>query len=66
MYLIISGIICFATISIISPANDMYYYGLALFNFIGIVCECMTCIKGFNNLTTRPIPNFFTREGANN
>jgi len=31
-----------------------------------VIINCLSCINYFNYLTTRPVPNFFRREGANN
>ena len=33
---------------------------------IAMVANCLSAINYFNYLTTRPVPNFFRREGANN
>ncbi len=42
--------------------NDMYYYILSGVNVIGIVINALGCIKGFDYLTSRPVPNFYERE----
>ena len=49
---------------VISFANDWFYYGLTIVSVIGIIINALCCIKGFDYLTSRPIPNFFTRKGA--
>ena len=41
---------------------DMYYYILSGVNVIGIVINALGCIKGFDYLTSRPVPNFYERE----
>lgn len=50
----------------VSRQADYWYYGLASFCFVGIILCLLTNIYYLNYLTTRPVPNFFTREGANN
>jgi len=50
----------------VSRQHDFWYYGLAIACFAGIVLNCVTCIGYINYLATRPVPNFFTREGAHN
>lgn len=49
---------------VISFANDWFYYGLSMLSVIGIIINALCCIKGFNYLTSRPVPNFFERKGA--
>ncbi|MBR5931908.1 MAG: hypothetical protein IKZ95_07800 [Lachnospiraceae bacterium] len=45
---------------------DFWYYGAALACLAAMIINCLSCINYFNYLTTRPVPNFFRREGANN
>ena len=45
---------------------DYWYYGTAIACLIAIILNCISAINYFNYLTTRPVPNFFRREGANN
>ena len=45
---------------------DYWYYGAALACLVAVIINCLSCINYFNYLTTRPVPNFFRREGANN
>ena len=45
---------------------DYWYYGAALACLVAMIINCLSCINYFNYLTTRPVPNFFRREGANN
>lgn len=45
---------------------DFWYYGAALACLAAMIINCISCINYFNYLTTRPVPNFFRREGANN
>ncbi len=49
-----------------NPAADYWYYGTAIGCLIGMVVNCLSAVNYFNYLTTRPVPNFFRREGANN
>ena len=46
--------------------NDAWYYGLACGCLLGIVVNALFTIGRYNDLATRPVPNFFRREGANN
>ena len=46
--------------------NDAWYYGLATGCLVGIVLNALFTIGRYNDLATRPVPNFFRREGANN
>ena len=46
--------------------NDGWYYGLATGCLIGILINALFAIGRYNDLATRPVPNFFRREGANN
>ncbi len=46
--------------------NDAWYYGLAAGCLAGILINALFTIGRYNDLATRPVPNFFTREGANN
>ena len=46
--------------------NDAWYYGLASGCLAGIVINAVFAIGRYNDLATRPVPNFFRREGANN
>ena len=46
--------------------NDAWYYGLATGCLVGILLNALFAIARYNDLTTRPVPNFFRREGANN
>ncbi len=45
---------------------DYWYYSAALACLVAVIINCLSCINYFNYLTTRPVPNFFRREGANN
>lgn len=53
-------------ISDISRQHDYWYYGLSIAFLIGMILNIVTCIININTLNTRPVPNFFSREGANN
>ena len=46
--------------------NDAWYYGLATGCLVGILLNALFVIARYNDLATRPVPNFFRREGANN
>ena len=46
--------------------NDAWYYGLATGCLAGILINVLFTIGRYNDLATRPVPNFFRREGANN
>lgn len=46
--------------------NDGWYYGLATGCLMGIIVNALFTIGRYNDLATRPVPNFFRREGANN
>ena len=46
--------------------NDAWYYGLATGCLAGILVNALFVIGRYNDLATRPVPNFFRREGANN
>lgn len=46
--------------------NDAWYYGLASGCLLGIMINALFAIGRYNDLATRPVPNFFRREGANN
>ncbi len=46
--------------------NDAWYYGLATGCLAGIIVNALFTIGRYNDLATRPVPNFFRREGANN
>ena len=49
---------------VIASPNDVIYYGLSIASCIGMGINAMGCINGFDYLTSRPVPNFFIREGA--
>ncbi len=46
--------------------NDAWYYALASGCLAGILINALFTIGRYNDLATRPVPNFFRREGANN
>ena len=46
--------------------NDAWYYGLASGCLLGMMVNALFAIGRYNDLATRPVPNFFRREGANN
>lgn len=59
---LIAGIV----IGLINSPYDYWYYGTALACLAAMVLNGLSAINYFNYLTTRPVPNFFRREGANN
>lgn len=65
---IIAPVVIFAGIIIAFSKSpyDYWYYGTAIACLIAIILNCVSAINYFNYLTTRPVPNFFRREGANN
>ena len=59
---LVFGIFVFAK----NSPYDYWYYSAALACLVAVIINCLSCINYFNYLTTRPVPNFFRREGANN
>ena len=55
-----------SAISIINPVADEWFYIAATANIVGMLSNCFAAIHYFNDLTTRPVPNFFTRKGGFN
>lgn len=49
-----------------SRQGDGWYYGIAMGLLAGIILNCVFSILYINYLTTRPVPNFYSRQGANN
>lgn len=49
-----------------SRQADGWYYAIAIALIAGIILNCLFSILYINYLTTRPVPNFYTREGADN
>ena len=49
-----------------SRQNDLWYYGISIASLLGMILNCITSIFYMNYLSTRPVPNFFTRKGAKN
>lgn len=50
----------------VSRQNDFWYYGISIASLLGMILNCITSIFYMNYLSTRPVPNFFTRKGAKN
>lgn len=50
----------------IARPQDYWYYGIAIGCFTAMILNTYFSVYYINYLTTRPVPNFFTREGANN
>ncbi len=46
--------------------HDYYYYGLSIAALSGMIMNSFTSLYYMNYLTTRPVPNFFSREGGKN
>lgn len=59
---IIAGIV----IGLANSPYDYWYYGTALACLAAMIVNGLSSINYFNYLTTRPVPNFFRREGADN
>lgn len=49
-----------------STPSDEWYYLATLVSIIGVSQTILGCISAFNYLSSRPVPNFFIREGGNN
>ncbi len=67
--LLAPAILVFGTYVGVNPEvfpNDAWYYALATGCLAGIVFNALFTIGRYNDLATRPVPNFFRREGANN
>ena len=61
------GIIVLGTglsIGIMNPVYDYWYYGMAILCLLGMLANMVSMINYLNYLTTRPVPDFFRREGA--
>ncbi|NLL92146.1 MAG: MFS transporter [Ruminococcaceae bacterium] len=61
------GILALGTgliIWVFNPAYDYWYYGLAILCFLAMLGNMISMINYLNYLTTRPVPDFFRREGA--
>jgi DNA-directed RNA polymerase subunit RPC12/RpoP len=52
------------SIGIKNPVYDYWYYGMAILCLLGMLVNMISMINYLNYLTTRPVPNFFRREGA--
>ncbi|NLJ70417.1 MAG: hypothetical protein GX328_03000 [Clostridiaceae bacterium] len=51
-------------IGIKNPVYDYWYYGMAILCLLGMLANMVSMINYLNYLTTRPVPDFFRREGA--
>ncbi len=51
-------------IGIKNPVYDYWYYGTAILCLLGMLANMISMINYLNYLTTRPVPDFFRREGA--
>ena len=65
IFSIIAIFVSFA-IMLWSPPADAWYYGCAIACLVSMISNSLSSINYFNFLTTRPVPNFFERTGANN
>ncbi len=45
---------------------DIYYYDISICCLVAMIINIVTSVFYMNYLTTRPAPNFYTREGAKN
>ncbi len=48
----------------LNPYQDLYYYGGSILAFLGIAVALVGMIRKYNTFATRPIPDFFVREGG--
>lgn len=53
-------------IAIKNSPYDYWYYGTALACLVAVILNALSAMNYLNYLTTRPVPNFFRREGADN
>lgn len=53
-------------ISYFAFQHDFWHYGIAIACLFGMILNTFTSILYMNFLTTKPVPNFYSREGANN
>jgi DNA-directed RNA polymerase subunit RPC12/RpoP len=51
-------------IGIKNPVYDYWYYGMAILCLLAMLANMVSMINYLNYLTTRPVPDFFRREGA--
>jgi hypothetical protein len=51
-------------IGIKNPVHDYWYYGIAILCLLVMLGNIISMINYLNYLTTRPVPDFFRREGA--
>lgn len=51
-------------IGIKNPVYDFWYYGMAILCLLAMLGNMVSMINYLNYLTTRPVPDFFRREGA--
>lgn len=47
-----------------NPVYDYWYYGMAILCLLGMLGNMVSMINYLDYLTTRPVPDFFRREGA--
>ena len=48
-----------------NPVADWYYYIAAACCLAGVLVTCVALIRRYNLIATRPVPDFFRREGGN-
>lgn len=53
-------------ISIKRLPQDYWYYAITIACFLGMMIMCICTMYYIDYLVTRPVPNFYTRQGANN
>ena len=51
-------------ISFLIPASDLWFYAGSLLCMLSSLILCLTLIRIYNRLSTRPIPSFFDRKGG--
>ena len=59
------GIVGAFVTAIIDPVDDIYYYGASLLCAFCAAAASVGMIAYYNLLTTRPLPDFFDRQGGN-
>ena len=63
---VVATMIISLIILIINPVADEWFYIAATVSILGMLSNCFGSIYYFNYLTTRPVPNFFARQGGHN
>ncbi len=70
--LMVTGILSYATIvvgtlvQLAAPVYDYWYYGASLICLVGALLPGIMMIRCYNLSASRPLPNYFSREGGMN